>query len=201
MLAYYPIPILLPTDVLLNLNRVLITVDITLLFWNLTRATRTSSGRLRRSDRGRGLSLRCRGGRWVRGCTRVSIVPSFPFLFRGISPLVRGSGRWEIIIPAGWTLAITFAVRTDRGWRRRRLQPGTGSHLRRRALGKHGLIKDGLRSREDDIVRGAHEEPTFAPWGCAQVGHQLGLWRKFVRAHFSRDEDVCSTAEDPKVVY
>ena len=36
LFADYPIPILLPTDVFLNLNRVLITVDVTLLLWNLT---------------------------------------------------------------------------------------------------------------------------------------------------------------------
>ena len=176
MFANYPIPILLPTDVLLNLNGVLITIDITLLFRNLARTARTSGGRLRRSDRGRGLGLRCRGGRWTRGCTRVSIVPSLSFLFRGISPLVRGPGWRGVIIPKRWTLAITLAIRTDRGWRRRGLQPGTGSHLRHRASGKHGLIKDGLRSREDDIVRGAHEDPSFASWGDTQVGHQLGLW-------------------------
>ena len=81
------------------------------------------------------------------------------------------------------------------------MQPSAGSHLRRRALGKHGLIKDGLRSRKDDVVRGTHEDPSFTPWGSAQVGHQLGLWGEFVDAHFSRDEDICSAAEDPKMVY
>ena len=201
MLANYPIPILLPTDVLLDLNRMLIAIDIVFLPRNLTRTTRTSGGRLRRGDRSRGLGLRCRGGRWARGCTRVSIVPGLPFLFRSISLLVRGFRGRGVIIPSRWTLAITLAIRTDRGWRRRGLQPGAGSHLRHRAPGKHGLIEDGLRSREDDVIGGAHEDPSFTSWSGTQVGHQLGLWGKFVRAHFSRDEDIGSTAEDPKVVY
>ena len=97
-------------------------------------------------------------------------------------------------------MAITFAVRTDRGWRHRGLQPSTGSHLRHRAFREHGLIKDGLRSRKDDIVGGAHKDPSFASQGSAQVGHQLGLRREFVCAYFSRDEDIGSAAEDPKMV-
>ena len=81
------------------------------------------------------------------------------------------------------------------------MQPGAGSHLRRRALRKHGLIKDGLRSHKDDVIRGAHEDPSFASWGSTQVGHQLGLWGEFVCAHFSRNEDVGSATEDSEVVY
>ena len=129
LLANYPIPILLPMDVLLNLNGMLIAVDVTVLLRNLTRTPRTSGGWLRRSDRSRGLSLRGGGGRWTRGCTRISIVPSFPFLLSSVLPLGRGFGRQGFIIPNRWTLAIAFAIRTDRGWRRRSLQPCAGSHF------------------------------------------------------------------------
>ena len=188
-------------DILLNLNRMLIAVYITLLLGNFTRMPRTSDGQLWRSDRGRGFSLSGRGGRWIRGCIQISIVPSFSLLLSGIAPLPRGFGRQGFIIPNWWTLAITLAIRTNHGWRCRSLQPSTGLHLRHGTLEKHGLIKDGLRSHEDNIIRGAHENPSFASWGSTQVGHQLGLWRKFVCAHFSRDEDICCAAEDPKMVY
>ena len=39
LFANYPIPILFPTDVLLNLNRVLISVDIALFLRDFTRTT------------------------------------------------------------------------------------------------------------------------------------------------------------------
>ena len=201
LLADYPIPILFPMDVLLNLNRMLIAVDIALSLRNLMCMARMSGGWLRRSDRGGGLSLNGGGGRWIRRCTRISIVPSFAFLLSSEIPLSRSFWRQGVVIPSWWALAITFAIRTDRGWRHRGLQPGTGSHLRHRTFGKHELIKDGLRSREDDIVGGTHENPSFSSRGGAQVGHQLGFWRKFICAHFSRDEDICSAAEDPKMVY
>ena len=80
------------------------------------------------------------------------------------------------------------------------MQPSAGSHFQCRAFGEHGLIEDGLRSHEDDIVGGTHEDPSFTPWGSTQVGHQLGLWGKLVCAYFSRDEDIGSAAEDPKMV-
>ena len=69
------------------------------------------------------------------------------------------------------------------------------------AFREHGLIKDGLCGGEDKIIGGAHENPSFASWGSTQVGHQFGLWGEFVCAHFSRDEDICSAAKDPKMVY
>ena len=62
LLTNYPIPILFLTDVLLNLNWVFVTVDVTLLLGNLMHIPRMSSGWLQRSDRGRGLSLNGRGG-------------------------------------------------------------------------------------------------------------------------------------------
>ena len=65
LVANYPFPILLLTDVLLNLNRMLITIDVTLLFRNLMHMARTSGGQLWRSDRGGGLSLSGRGGCWI----------------------------------------------------------------------------------------------------------------------------------------
>ena len=49
LLADYPIPILLPIDVLLNLNRVLVAINITLLLQNLMRAPRLSRGLWQRS--------------------------------------------------------------------------------------------------------------------------------------------------------
>ena len=65
LLTNYLIPILFPMDVLLNLNRMLIAIDITLLFGNLM-CTPGSSGGLRwRRSRGRGFSLNQRQGRWI----------------------------------------------------------------------------------------------------------------------------------------
>ena len=42
----------------------------------------------------------------------------------------------------------------------------TGVHMQlsRRALWKQRLIKDGLSSREDDVVWAAHEDPSFTSW-------------------------------------
>ena len=57
LLTNYPIPILLPMDVLLNLNGVLIAIDITLLLRDLMHTPRMSSRWLQRSDRGGGLGL------------------------------------------------------------------------------------------------------------------------------------------------
>ena len=49
------------------------------------------------------------------------------------------------------------------------MQPGTGSHLQYRAFRKHGLIKDGLCSRKDNVIWGTHKNPSFASWGSAPV--------------------------------
>ena len=56
LLTDYLVPILLLTDVLLNLNGVLIAVHIALLLRNLTRVPRSSGGLWWRSDRGRRFS-------------------------------------------------------------------------------------------------------------------------------------------------
>ena len=57
LLTNYLIPILLPADVFLNLNRMLVTIDIAFLLRNLTRVPRLSGWLWRRRSRGRGFSL------------------------------------------------------------------------------------------------------------------------------------------------
>ena len=57
LLTDYPIPILFPMGVFLNLNRVLVTVHIALLLGNLMHVPRMFGGLQQRSDRGGRFSL------------------------------------------------------------------------------------------------------------------------------------------------
>ena len=67
------------------------------------------------------------------------------------------------------TLAILVSLTGTRsGFGRRRVQPSVLlDSLAGKAFREERLIKGGLRSREDYIIRAAHEYPSFASRVCS----------------------------------
>jgi len=168
----YFLPVFQTSDSSFNFHRVLVTIDVPWFDGNLLYVDRSSRGRLQqlgvsRNNRSRsGSFCRGRGGRlgrcgrfWRSGARLLSHELVLPVLW-GDNP---SGSRLFLIIPWKGALAgIVFMTMT--GWWHRGLQPGVHTQLSHRALWKQRLIKDGLSSREDDVVWTAHENPSFTSW-------------------------------------
>ena len=106
--------------------------------------------------------------------------------------------RCIIIIFHGGRRTMTIAAATGGNRGRNFLQPGVILECPLRTPWKQRLVEGGVCSREDNIVRSAHEDIAFSSGMHTKEHHQFSFRGHFVFSHFRGDENVGPTTKDPE---